>query len=372
MKGKTNFLIIGCGFAGATFANLAAVNGFTSHIIDQRNHIGGNSYSYEDQESGVEVHKYGPHIFHTNSAKVWNYLNQFTRFNNYVNRVKALSNGMVYPMPINLFTINQFFGESFNPQQAEDFIGRIRQKIPAPKNFEEHILSTLGEDLYKAFFKNYTQKHWGVHPREIPISTAKRLPIRFNYNDNYFNDIYQGIPEEGYTVVFERMLKHENIAVKLDSSFDEYRHNWREKYDYLIYTGSMDEYFDYTAGFLPYRTLTFKPIRGKDIQGTAVMNYTDMSKPFTRIHEHKWFTPEKEFRSSIAFEEYPSFTDSRKNPIYPIHNAQSQGMLKVYSKLGKEEKNVIFLGRLAEFRYYDMHQVVASSMSKFENLMKSI
>lgn len=372
MKGQINFLIVGCGFAGATFANLAAANGFTSHIIDQRNHIGGNSHSYKDTESGVEVHKYGPHIFHTSSTKVWKYVNQFTEFNSYVNRVKAFSNGAIYSLPINLLTINQFFGKSFDPQQAESFIKQTRLEIPKPKNFEEYILSALGEDLYNAFFKDYTQKHWGVHPREIPVSTAKRLPIRFNYNDNYFNDTFQGIPVDGYTQMFHRMLDHKNITIKLESSFDEYQHNWREKYDYLIYTGSLDQYFNYSEGYLPYRTLTFKPIRGREIQGTAVMNYTDMSQPFTRIHEHKWFTPEKKFENSIAFEEYSSLTDSRKNPIYPIHNPQSEAVIKAYKKLSNEEKNVIFLGRLAEFKYYDMHQVIASSMSKFENLMKSI
>ena len=363
---KVRYLVVGAGLAGATYARLAAEQGITVTIIDQRTHIAGNCYTYQDEESKVEVHKYGPHIFHTNSEKVWQFVNRFTRFNSYINRVKARSNGRIYSLPINLHTINQYFNKDFTPAQAEAFIDRIRIKDLKPTNFEEFVLSNLGTELYEAFYKYYTIKHWGIEPTDIPVSTAKRLPIRFNYNDNYFNDRYQGIPIEGYTKMVERMLDHANINIIVGQSFEGYRSGWRHNYDHLVFTGSIDNYYDYSHGALPYRTLRFEEIRGRDIIGNAVLNYTDMTESFTRVHEHKWFTPEQKFESSIAFKEYPSDTDSRNNPIYPIRNHHSEMMYKAYSDLSKEEEDVTFVGRLAEFRYYDMHQVIAASMAKFE------
>jgi len=365
---KKNFLIIGCGLAGATFARLAADQGHRVTIVDQRQHIAGNCHTYQDEESGVEVHQYGPHIFHTNSDKVWNFVNRFAKFNNYVNRVKANTGGRVYGMPINLHTINQFFGKSFNPSQAEAYIEKVRRKDLTPDNFENYVQHHLGTDLYEGFYKYYTIKHWGLDPKHIPVSTAKRLPIRFNYNDNYFNDRYQGIPIDGYTSMVSQMLDHENINIRLGENFEYYRSAWRLDYNKLVFTGSLDNYFNYVHGYLPYRTLKFEPIRGKDIIGNAVMNFTDESESFTRIHEHKWFTPNKKFEKSIAFKEYPSNTDSRNNPIYPIRNMDSEKMIQAYAEKAKEEEDVVFVGRLAEFRYYDMHQVIAASMTKFEKL----
>ncbi len=367
---KTNFLIIGCGFAGATFANLAAERGYKVLLVDKRSHIGGNCYSYKDEESKVEVHKYGPHIFHTNSQKIWDYVNRFSKFNNYVNRVKARTGNKIYGLPINLHTINQFFEKDFTPDQARKHIDSIRVKGLRPRNFEEFVLHNLGHEMYEAFYKNYTIKHWGVQPKEIPVSTAKRLAIRFNYNDNYFNDQFQGIPLEGYTALFKRMVDHENIHLSLGEDFEDYRASWRHNFEHLIFTGSLDNYFNYEYGYLPYRTLRFEAIRGKDIIGNAVINYTDMSEKFTRIHEHKWFTPERKFENSIAFKEYPSDTDSRKSPIYPIRNEVSEKMYQAYSYKTQEEQDVTFVGRLGEFRYYDMHQVIAASMTKFEKLME--
>ena len=274
-------------------------------------------------------------------------------------------------MPINLHTINQFFGKDFSPTEAQKHIDAIRLKDTKPSNFEEFVLHSLGVELYEAFYKYYTIKHWGIAPTEIPISTAKRLPIRFNYNDNYFNDQFQGIPIDGYTALIQRMIDHENIQLSLGANFEMYRTNWHLDFKHLVFTGSIDNYFEYNNGFLPYRTLRFEAIRGKNIIGNAVMNYTDMSEPFTRIHEHKWFTPERKFKDSIAFKEYPSNTDSRKDPIYPIRNPTSEAMFKAYSKQAKEAENVTFVGRLAEFRYYDMHQVIAASMASFEKLMET-
>ena len=317
---------MGAGFAGATFARLAADAGYSVHIIDKRDHIGGNCYSYKDEETGVEVHKYGPHIFHTNSKEIWDFVNRFSRFNNYVNRVKANYKGRIYSLPINLHTINQFFNKAFNPKQAEEFINKIRINKNKIDNFEDFITNSLGIELYEAFYKYYTIKQWGTNPKNIQLSIAKRLPIRFNYDDNYFNDIYQGIPVDGYTKLFERMLNLEGIKLMLNTDFSEYIRNWRDYYKKLVYTGSIDEYFGYMFGYLPYRTVTFKEIRDKEILGVSNINFTDMTVPFTRIHEHKWFTPEKKFDKSIGFEEYSHATDSRKEPYYPVRNRESEKM----------------------------------------------
>jgi UDP-galactopyranose mutase len=317
------------------------------------------------------VHKYGPHIFHTNSKEIWDFVSRFTSFLNYTHRVKATFNGNVYSLPVNLHTINQFFNKAFSPAEAENFIESIRRKGLEINNFENFILSSLGEELYNAFFKDYTIKQWGKPPCEITVATAKRLPIRYNYDDNYYYDIYQGIPSEGYTKIFERLLDNENISIALESSFDEYKQNWSGKFKKLVFTGSLDEYFNYSFGALPYRTVTFEEIRGKDIIGTAQMNYTDMTNKFTRICEHKWFTPNIEFNSSVAYKEFSDFSDSKKNPYYPIRDNFSEEVYNKYEALAKSERDVIFIGRLAEFRYYDMHQVIASSISKFKNCAKT-
>ena len=364
-------LIIGCGFGGAVFARLAADAGHNVTIIDKRKHIGGNCFTSKDEETGIEVHKYGPHIFHTNDKRVWDFLKKYTDFNSYINRVKAVSGGKVYSLPINLGTINQFFGKTFSPSEAQGFIENKRIDIKKVNNLEDYILSSLGKELYEAFYKHYSTKHWGVAPKKIALSTAKRLPIRYNYNDNYFNDKYQGIPKEGYTIIFKRLLEHKSIRVQLESDFDEFKDRWRENFDHLVYTGSIDEYFGYKFGELPYRTVTFKEIRGKEIQGSAVINYTDNKAKYTRIHEHKWFTPEKSFDSSLAFKEFSSQTTSKLNPYYPIRNVSNDIIYSRYNGLSDKEKNVIFLGRLAEYKYYDMHQVIASSMSKFRKFIKS-
>ncbi|MFH0734351.1 MAG: UDP-galactopyranose mutase [bacterium] len=367
---KADYLIVGTGFAGATFARCAADAGYTALVIDKREHIAGNSFSYADKETGIEIHKYGPHIFHTNSKDIWDFINRFTTFNNYTHRVKAVFNNSIYGLPINLHTINQFFHKTFNPKEAQAFIEKIRIDKKEINNFEDFIVSSLGEELYIAFFRDYTIKQWGKDPKEISVSTAKRLPIRFYYDDNYFNDIYQGIPTEGYTQIFNRMLDHPNIKVKLNTSFDEYKTTWKDNYKKLVFTGSIDEYFNYEFGCLPYRTVRFREIRDTDIIGTAQLNFTDKSEKFTRISEHKWFTPYKIFSQSVAFEEYSDFTDSKNEPYYPIRDVQSEILFNKYNNLTKKEKDVIFIGRLAEFKYYDMHQVIGSAIAKFRALEK--
>jgi UDP-galactopyranose mutase len=359
-------LIIGAGFSGATFARMAAEAGHQVTIIDKRDHIGGNAYTYKDPETGIDVHKYGAHIFHTNDENVWNFVNKFTRFNDYKNRIKAISNGRIYTMPVNLHTINQFFNKTFTPKEAEAFIDSLRVPCERITNFEEFVTSSIGVELYEAFYKYYSIKQWGVHPTEINISTAKRLPIRFVYDDNYFNDKYQGIPVDGYTAIFERMLDHPNIKVLLQTEYADIKDTWRQRYNNLVFTGTIDYYFDHCYGKLPYRTIRFEEIRDKEIQGNAVINYTDMSQEYTRIIEHKYFAPEKKFNSSIGFIEYSAAADSSNNPYYPVRNEESDSIFNKYDKLAAEEKDVLFIGRLAEFKYYDMHQVIGAALASFK------
>jgi len=365
-------LIVGAGFAGSTFARIAAENGFSVEIIDKRDHSGGNSYSYKDSETGIEIHKYGPHIFHTSNDKVFKFISHFTKFNEYIHKVKAITNGQVFSLPINLHTINQFFGKVFSPREAQQFIEEKQVRIDRPNNFEEVLLASLGRELYEAFFKNYTIKHWGMDPKEIPASTAKRLPLRYDYNDSYFNDKYQGIPVEGYGVLFERILEHSNITVSIKTSFNDVRSEWRKKYDYLIFTGSIDEYYDYRHGNLPYRTVTFEEIRDEEIQGSAVINYTDASVPFTRIHEHKYFTPDIEYKNSVAYKEFSAATTSEKNPFYPINDESGKAIYDQYKEVAEQENDVMFIGRLAEYRYYNMDQVIDSSMKSFDEFIQRV
>jgi len=365
---KKDFLIVGAGFAGSTFARCAADDGRSVQIIDKREHIGGNCFSYIDDETGIEIHKYGPHIFHTNSKEIYDFISRFTSFYPYIHRVKAHYNGEIYSLPINLHTINQFFRACFSPKEAEEYIEKLRIKKACIENFEDYVESSLGKDLYNAFFRNYTIKQWGTEPKKIPISTAKRLPIRYNYDDNYFNDRYQVIPSEGYTAIFKRLLDHPNIKIELKSDFEEYRNVWRNKFKKLVFTGSIDAFYNYEFGYLPYRTVYFEEIRDKEIIGTAQLNYTDLSTKYTRICEHKWFTPFSKYNSSIAFKEYSDFADSRSNPYYPIRDLNAEKIYQKYKNLAYEDKDVIFIGRLAEFKYYDMHQVIGSSLKKYHDV----
>ncbi len=358
-------LIVGCGFSGATFGRMAAEAGYQVTIIDRRDHIGGNAYTYQDEETGIDVHKYGAHIFHTNDDKVWSFVNRFSKFNNYTNRVKAISNGRIYTMPVNLHTINQFFNKNFSPKEAEAFIESLRVPCSRITNFEEFVTSSIGVELYEAFYKYYSIKQWGVNPTEINVSTAKRLPIRFVYDDNYFSDKYQGIPVDGYTALFERMLDHPNIRVILKTEYAGLKDTWRQRYNTMVFTGTIDYYFDHCFGKLPYRTIRFEEIRDKEIQGNAVINYTDMSKPYTRIIEHKYFAPGKKYESSVGYVEYSEAADSSRDPYYPVRNEESDKIYAQYDKLAEDEKDVLFIGRLAEFKYYDMHQVIGAALAAF-------
>ena len=363
-------MIVGAGYAGAVFGRLAAEDGYHVELIDQKDHVGGHSYSYPDPDTGVEIQQYGPHIFHTNYEDVYRFITRFTRLNKFINRVKAIYHDRVYSMPVNLHTINQFFDKNFTPTAAKSFIESKQIHFERVSNFKEAVLSSLGRELYDAFFRDYTIKQWGVQPEEIAVSTAKRLPVRYNYDDNYFNDNYQGVPVEGYGALFKKMLDHKNITLSLKTPFETIKDNWKRKFDTLVFTGSIDQYFDYCFGALPYRTIRFEKIVGKEIQGNAVINYTDMSVPFTRIHEHKWFTPERHFEKSVAFREFSAATDSRKAPYYPVENEKSMVLYRRYKTLAEKEKNLILIGRLAQFKYYNMDQVTKSSIDAYNQFKK--
>lgn len=360
-------LIIGAGFSGAVIARLLAEQGHVIVVKDSRNHIAGNCYSERDAESGVMVHKYGPHIFHTNEKKVWDFVTSYMEFVPYVNRVKSTAKGAVYSMPINLHTINQFFGKTFNPEEAKKFIAEQGDSsIAEPANFEEQALKFVGRDIYEAFFKGYTEKQWGLDPKELPASILKRLPIRFNYDDNYFNHPYQGMPKEGYTVLVERILNHENISVELGVKVSRAE---ATEYDHVFYSGPIDEWFDYCEGRLGYRTLDFEAVRGDDIQGCAVMNYPDAQVPYTRIAEHKYFSPWEETKSSIAFKEYSRVCEEGDIPYYPIRLVNEQEMLRKYVELARNESKVSFVGRLGTYRYLDMDVTIFEAMNAAEQFL---
>lgn len=354
-------LVVGSGFSGAVIAFRLANAGFQVTVVDARAHLAGNCHSERDTDSGVMIHRYGPHIFHTDNERVWEFITQFGEFMPYVNRVKSTIGGGVYSLPINLHTINQFFDKTLSPAEAKEFLESIGDSsIADPQNFEEQALRFVGKDLYEAFFKGYTKKQWGLEPSELPASILKRLPVRFNYDDNYFNHKYQGMPKEGYTYLVERMLDHPNITVQLNTKVSREQ---AKGYDHVFYSGPIDEWFDCCDGRLGYRTLDFEAICVEgDYQGCAVMNYGDESVPFTRIAEHKYFAPWETHEKSVAFKEYSRACEPGDTPYYPIRLVGEQKLLNKYVDLAREEKGVSFVGRLGTYRYLDMDVTIAEAL----------
>ena len=356
-----DLLVVGSGFYGAVFAQAAAEAGKSVLVLERRGHVGGNSYSYRDAESNTLVHQYGTHIFHTNDEKIWAYANRFTRFNTYRHRVLTVHGSRVFSMPINLGTINAFFGLNLRPSEATAFFAQKRRDIPHPKNLEEKALSLVGRELYEAFIRGYTQKQWGRDPRELPASIITRLPVRTTYNADYFDDRFQGIPEDGYTPWFERMLAGVQVECNVDYLAD--RDWWRRQARTIVYTGPIDRYFDDCHGRLGWRSVRLEQERvaEDDWQGAAVMNYADAEVPFTRIHEFKHLHPECRHTTgqSLIFREY-SLRDNDA-PFYPINAPQDAQRLQAYQRWARQEPHVLFGGRLAEYRYYDMHQVIGAA-----------
>ncbi len=354
--------IVGAGFTGAVLAQELAKVGHNLSVFESRNHVAGNCYSQRDEVAGIMVHKYGPHIFHTDNQEVWEYVNQYSEFIPYVNRVKTTSQGCVFSLPINLHTINQYFGKTLNPVEAEAFIASIADNsIQEPQSFEAQAMKFVGKELYEAFFKGYTIKQWGVHPDELPASILKRLPVRFNYDDNYFNHKYQGMPKEGYTPIVEALLSHDNIRVLLNSSFNATQ---ASNFDHVFYTGPIDSWFDYSEGRLGYRTLDFvREDHEGDYQGCAVMNYGDVDVPYTRISEHKHFAPWETHTKTVIFKEYSRACTEKDIPYYPIRLVNEKVMLNSYIEKAKQQNKVSFLGRLGTYRYLDMDVTIAEALS---------
>jgi UDP-galactopyranose mutase len=359
MKKKIGFA--GAGLSCAVIARELAEKGFLIEIFEQRSHIAGNCYTERDKKSGVMLHVYGPHIFHTDDAEVWAYANRFTEFKPYVNRVKAVTQGKVFSLPINLHTINQFFDKTVNPTEARDFIEcQADVSITEPQNFEEQALRFVGKELYEAFFKGYTKKQWGVAPTELPASILKRLPLRFNYDDNYFSHRYQGMPADGYTKMFEGMLDHPNIKIHLGQKLTR---DMVAEFDHVFYSGTVDGFYDYDLGRLPYRTLDFERVEGEgDMQGTAVMNYCEESVPYTRVTEHKHFSPWESHNGSVCYREYSRECGPKDTPYYPLHLVRNQELVDKYLTRAKNEEKVTFVGRLGLYRYMDMDVCIRNSL----------
>lgn len=353
--------IVGAGLSGAVIARELAEQGHRICIFESRDHIAGNCHTERDDDTGVMVHVYGPHIFHTDDREVWDYVNRFERFMPYQNRVKTTSGGRVYSLPVNLLTINQFFGKTLRPNEARDFIAaRAESSITEPVTFEEQALRFVGRELYEAFFKGYTQKQWGCSPTELPASILKRLPVRFNYDDNYFFHAYQGMPENGYTAMIAKILDHPNIRVTLSTNFER---SWKENYCHVFYSGPLDAYFGHEFGRLGYRTLDFERFTYQgDYQGCAVMNYGDVDIPYTRITEHKHFSPWETHEGSVCYREFSRECGPDDIPYYPIRLVKEKEQLAAYEALAKTETGVSFVGRLGTYRYLDMDVTIREAL----------
>jgi UDP-galactopyranose mutase len=361
MRVNEKIAIVGAGLSGAVIGRELAEAGHEIEIFDARDHIAGNCHTERDEETGVMLHVYGPHIFHTDDAEVWDYVNRFQTFMPYKNRVKTTSNGQVYSLPINLHTINQFYSRNFRPDEARTFIEEQADKtIAEPKTFEEQALRFVGKDLYEAFFKGYTEKQWGCSPTDLPASILKRLPVRFNYDDNYFFHKYQGMPENGYTDMIGRILDHPNIAVNLGTHF---QRTEATGFRHVFYSGPLDGYFDYEFGRLGYRTLDFERFTYEgDYQGCAVMNYGEVSVPYTRITEHKHFSPWEDHAGSVCYREFSRACGPEDIPYYPIRLVKEKEQLADYVARAEQETAVTFVGRLGTYRYLDMDVTIREAL----------
>lgn len=356
---KYDYLIVGSGLFGATFSQLANQDGKSCLIIDKRDHIGGNCYT--KNVSGIDIHMYGPHVFHTNNDDIWNYVNKFTKFNNYVNRPKVNFNDKIFSFPINLMTLYQLWDVK-TPDEAKAKLQSVKIEIQNPSNLEEWILSQVGEEIYYTFIYGYTKKQWATEPKNLPSFIIKRLPIRLNFDDNYFFDKYQGIPENGYTQMISNMID----GINYDLGCDYFKN--KDYYDSLakqvVYTGPIDRFFDYVHGTLNYRSLRFEITEYKtnDYQGNAIINYTSEYVPYTRTIEHKHFT-NANTQTTIVSREFPQNWNPGLDEYYPINDTKNTDLYNKYKNLSQLNNKYIFGGRLAEYKYYDMHQIIGSAMN---------
>ena len=378
---NTDLVVVGSGLFGLTVAERAARElGLKVTMIDRRSHLGGNAYSENEERTGIEVHRYGAHLFHTSNERVWEYVNRFTAFTNYVHRVYTRHNGEVFPMPINLGTINQFFRSAYSPGEARDLIREQAGELAGtdPQNLNDKGIQLIGRPLYEAFIKHYTGKQWQTDPKDLPASIISRLPVRYTYDNRYFNDTHEGLPVDGYTAWLERMADHPNIDVRLETDFFDDSQEFSKSNVVgqvpVIYTGPVDRYFDYTEGDLSWRTIDLEEevLDIEDFQGTSVMNYPDADVPYTRIHEFRHFHPERDYTkdATVIHREYSRFAEKGDEPYYPINTSADREMLLKYRELAGGENNVLFGGRLGTYKYLDMHMAIGAALSMFDNKLR--
>jgi UDP-galactopyranose mutase len=374
---NADLVVAGSGFFGLTIAERCAAElGLRVLVAERRHHIGGNAYSEPEPETGIDVHRYGAHLFHTSNARVWEYANRFTAFTGYQHRVFTIYKGRVYPLPINLATICEYFGAAMSPDQARALIAEQAAEVPPGQaaNLEQKAVSLIGRPLYEAFIRGYTYKQWQTDPAELPAEIITRLPVRYTFNNRYFSDTFEGLPAGGYTAWLERMADHPNIEVRLDTDFAALRADAAGSVP-VVYTGALDAYFEYAAGDLGWRTLDFEleVLATGDFQGTPVMNYADGDVPFTRIHEFRHFHPERDWYpedKTVIMREFSRFAARGDEPYYPINTAADRERLMAYRELAASEPGVLFGGRLGTYKYLDMHMAIGSALSMFDNRLR--
>ncbi|WP_432534859.1 UDP-galactopyranose mutase [Kineococcus arenarius] len=374
---NADLVVVGSGFYGLTVARRCAEElGLKVLVLERRSHIGGNAYSEAEPTTGIEVHRYGAHLFHTSNERVWQYCNRFTRFTNYVHRVYSTYRGEVYPMPVSLATINQYFRKAMSPAEARALVAEQAGEVDTASadNFEDKAISLIGRPLYEAFFRGYTAKQWQTDPRELPGETVTRLPVRYTYDNRYFNDTYEGLPVDGYTAWLERLADHPGIEVRLDTDFlrdGEFSRDAVVGQVPVVYTGPVDEYFGGAEGELTWRTLDFEQevLPVGDFQGTPVMNYADEDVPYTRIHEFRHFHPERDYtrEATVVVKEYSRFAARGDEPYYPVNTPADRQRLLAYRDLARGEDGVLFGGRLGTYKYLDMHMAIGAALSTVDN-----
>lgn len=379
-----DLLIVGSGLFGLTIAERAATeHGAKVTIIDKRPHLGGNAYSEADETTGIEIHKYGAHLFHTSNERVWEYVNRFTTFTNYVHKVYTTHQGVVFPMPINLGTINQFFSAAYTPDEARALVQEQAGELAGtdPENLNDKGISLIGRPLYEAFIKHYTGKQWQTDPKDLPAGIISRLPVRYTYDNRYFNDTHEGLPSQGYTAWLERMADHPNIEVQLGVDYFDESQPFNKKAVRgqlpVVYTGPVDRYFDYELGDLKWRTIDLETehLEGTgDFQGTSVMNYADESVPFTRIIEPRHFHPEREYPKdrTVIQREYSRFAERDDEPYYPVNSSTDRDSLLKYREMADAEPRTLFGGRLGTYQYLDMHMAIGAALSMADNKLADL
>ena len=376
-----DLIVVGSGFFGLTIAERVATQlGKRVLVVEKRGHIGGNAYSEAEPQTGIEIHRYGAHLFHTSNTRVWDYARQFTEFTDYQHRVFAMHGGQAYQFPMGLGLVAQFFGRYYSPDAARALIAEQAAEIDTAdaQNLEEKAISLIGRPLYEAFVKGYTSKQWQTDPKELPASIINRLPVRYTFDNRYFNDAYEGLPVDGYTAWLTKMAADDRIEVRLNTDWFDVRDELRADSPSapVIYTGPLDRYFNYVDGRLGWRTLDFEleVLQCADFQGTPVMNYNDQDVPFTRIHEFRHFHPERDYPhdKTVIMREYSRFADAEDEPYYPINTDADRAVLTAYRHRARAETsaaNVLFGGRLGTYQYLDMHMAIASALNMYDNIL---